>query len=174
MGIIRPLTWSPRNSSPVFNPGPRLIYTCHILLFRSPKQRFSLLNKGKDVVILAHSYGGVVAGGAAKSLDKPTRKSQGYAAGVVGLTYVAGNITRSVGCGRFSDRTYAVRKSAPTAGCPTHQVGEELRSRLVCYLPQITMLCALLFLVDLNYMPSQKQGLDGQRRGLTWQTARFF
>lgn len=52
-----------------------------------------LIEQGKDVVILAHSYGGVVAGGAAKSLDKPTRKSQGYAAGVVGLIYVAGNIT---------------------------------------------------------------------------------
>lgn len=53
-----------------------------------------LLDQGKDVVILAHSYGGVVAGGAANSLDKPTRKSQGkHAAGVVGLIYVAGNIT---------------------------------------------------------------------------------
>lgn len=49
--------------------------------------------QGKDIVILAHSYGGVVAGGAAKGLDKPTRKSQGYATGVVGLIYVAGNIT---------------------------------------------------------------------------------
>jgi alpha-beta hydrolase superfamily lysophospholipase len=34
-----------------------------------------LIEQGKDVVILAHSYGGVVAGGAAKDLDKPTRKS---------------------------------------------------------------------------------------------------
>lgn len=52
-----------------------------------------LIEKGQDVVILAHSYGGVVAGGAAKSLDKQTRESQGHAAGVVGLIYVAGNIT---------------------------------------------------------------------------------
>jgi pimeloyl-ACP methyl ester carboxylesterase len=52
-----------------------------------------LIEQGKDVVILAHSYGGVVAGGAAKSLDKPTCLSQGYVAGVVGLIYVAGNIT---------------------------------------------------------------------------------
>lgn len=49
--------------------------------------------QGKDVVILAHSYGGVVAGGAAKGLDKPTRGSQGHTTGVVGLIYVAGNIT---------------------------------------------------------------------------------
>ncbi|RYP55408.1 hypothetical protein DL769_010194 [Monosporascus sp. CRB-8-3] len=47
----------------------------------------------KDVVILAHSYGGVVAGGAAKNLDKQTRKSQGQSTSVVGLIYVAGNIT---------------------------------------------------------------------------------
>lgn len=52
-----------------------------------------LLEQGKDVIILAHSYGGVVAGGAAKGLDKPTRNSQGHAAGVTGLIYVAGNIT---------------------------------------------------------------------------------
>ncbi|CEL00649.1 Putative Catalytic protein (Fragment) [Aspergillus calidoustus] len=37
-----------------------------------------LLNEhGKDVVILAHSYGGVVAGGAAKGLAKETRRAQG-------------------------------------------------------------------------------------------------
>lgn len=47
----------------------------------------------KDVVILAHSYGGVVAGGAAKNLDKQARKAQGQAGGVIGLIYVAGNIT---------------------------------------------------------------------------------
>lgn len=52
-----------------------------------------LIEQGKDVVILAHSYGGVVAGGAAKGLDNPTRKVQGHAAGIVGLIYVAGNIT---------------------------------------------------------------------------------
>lgn len=52
-----------------------------------------LEQQGKDVVILAHSYGGVVAGGAAKGLDKPTRNSQGLTSGIVGLIYVAGNIT---------------------------------------------------------------------------------
>ncbi|KAI3329063.1 alpha/beta-hydrolase [Xylariaceae sp. AK1471] len=52
-----------------------------------------LLEQGKDVVILAHSYGGVVAGGAAKDLDKDTRKAQGYDSAVIGLIYVAGNIT---------------------------------------------------------------------------------
>ncbi|KAK7754319.1 hypothetical protein SLS62_003612 [Diatrype stigma] len=48
----------------------------------------------KDVVIIAHSYGGVVAGAAAKGLDKQTRSSQGKTGGsVIGLIYVAGNIT---------------------------------------------------------------------------------
>lgn len=49
----------------------------------------------KDVVILAHSYGAIVASGAAKGLDKPTRANNGQAAGVVGLIYVAGNIVLS-------------------------------------------------------------------------------
>ncbi|GKZ21804.1 hypothetical protein AbraIFM66951_008732 [Aspergillus brasiliensis] len=53
-----------------------------------------LLNEqGKDIVIIAHSYGGVVAGGAAKELAKGTRKAQGHSTGIVGLIYVAGNIT---------------------------------------------------------------------------------
>lgn len=47
----------------------------------------------KDVVIIAHSYGGGVAGGAAKDLDKATRQAQGQEGGVIGLIYVAGNIT---------------------------------------------------------------------------------
>ncbi|KAI1099135.1 alpha/beta-hydrolase [Jackrogersella minutella] len=51
-----------------------------------------LLEK-RDVVILAHSYGGVVAGCAAKDLDKDTRSKQGQVGGVIGLIYVAGNIT---------------------------------------------------------------------------------
>lgn len=47
----------------------------------------------KDVVIVAHSYGGVVAGAAAKGLDKTTRQAQGKNSAVLGLIYVAGNIT---------------------------------------------------------------------------------
>lgn len=46
----------------------------------------------EDVVILAHSYGAIVASGAAKGLDKPTRETNGQAGGVIGLIYVAGNI----------------------------------------------------------------------------------
>lgn len=46
----------------------------------------------KDVVILAHSYGAIVASGAAKGLDKATRAGNGQSHGVIGLIYVAGNI----------------------------------------------------------------------------------
>ncbi|KAI0513264.1 Alpha/Beta hydrolase protein [Xylaria bambusicola] len=53
----------------------------------------SLLDQGLDLVVLAHSYGGVVAGGAAKGLDKDSRKAAGYENAVLGLIYVAGNIT---------------------------------------------------------------------------------
>jgi pimeloyl-ACP methyl ester carboxylesterase len=55
---------------------------------------FPLLDQQqRDIVILAHSYGGVVGGAAAKGLDIPTRKAQGKTTAVVGLIYVAGNIT---------------------------------------------------------------------------------
>ncbi|ROV88133.1 hypothetical protein VMCG_10423 [Cytospora schulzeri] len=53
-----------------------------------------LVDKEKrDIVIIAHSYGGVVAGGAAKDLDKASRQAQGQTGGIIGLIYVAGNIT---------------------------------------------------------------------------------
>ncbi|KAI1440933.1 alpha/beta-hydrolase [Annulohypoxylon stygium] len=52
-----------------------------------------LLSQEKDVVILTHSYGGIVAGAAAKDLDKQTRVAQGHTSSVVGLIYVAGIVT---------------------------------------------------------------------------------
>ncbi|KAF4122760.1 hypothetical protein GMORB2_7067 [Geosmithia morbida] len=52
-----------------------------------------LLQEGQDIVVLVHSYGGVVGGGAAKGLDKASRQSQGLPGGVIGLIYVVGNIT---------------------------------------------------------------------------------
>ncbi|KAI0434742.1 alpha/beta-hydrolase [Xylaria sp. FL1042] len=51
-----------------------------------------LLEQRKDVIVLAHSYGGIAAGGAVKNLDKVTRNAEGQTAGVVGLIYIAGNI----------------------------------------------------------------------------------
>ncbi|ETS80442.1 hypothetical protein PFICI_07971 [Pestalotiopsis fici W106-1] len=52
-----------------------------------------LLDAGKHVVVLVHSYGGVVGGAAARGLDRPSRAAAGLEGGVVGLIYMVGNIT---------------------------------------------------------------------------------
>ena len=44
------------------------------------------------MVLLAPSYGGVVAGRAATGLDKTSRQAEGYTSAVVGFTYVAGTM----------------------------------------------------------------------------------
>lgn len=43
---------------------------------------------GHDVVLLAHSYGGIPAGGAARGLGKTTRAKDGKKGGVVGMVYM--------------------------------------------------------------------------------------
>ncbi|KAJ3577511.1 hypothetical protein NPX13_g3051 [Xylaria arbuscula] len=79
---------------PSCNPVDPTTATCeNDITFLHHKVLLPLLDEQKDVVVLAHSYGGVVAGGAVKGLDKQTRQAQGHATGVVGLIYVAGNIT---------------------------------------------------------------------------------
>ncbi|KAK4077100.1 uncharacterized protein Triagg1_4067 [Trichoderma aggressivum f. europaeum] len=51
----------------------------------------SLVDNGKSVIIVAHSYGGLVASGviASPGLDKRTRELQGSKGGVVGIVYLA-------------------------------------------------------------------------------------
>lgn len=51
----------------------------------------SLVANGKDVIIVAHSYGGLVASGviANPGLDKRIREAQGSKGGVVGIVYLA-------------------------------------------------------------------------------------
>ncbi|PSN71562.1 prolyl aminopeptidase-like protein [Corynespora cassiicola Philippines] len=51
-----------------------------------------LLDIGKEVIVLVHSYGGMVGGPAAAGLSKTSRKSAGKKGGVNGLLYLAGNI----------------------------------------------------------------------------------
>ncbi|KAK8009233.1 hypothetical protein PG991_011784 [Apiospora marii] len=46
----------------------------------------------RDIVLLAHSYGGVVGGAACKGLDKQTRAKQGHKTSIVGLVWVAAMI----------------------------------------------------------------------------------
>ena len=49
-----------------------------------------LLDKGEDVVLVAHSYGGVSASGAAHGLSKVSRAKAGKESGVLGIVYIAG------------------------------------------------------------------------------------
>ncbi|KAJ5731679.1 uncharacterized protein N7483_006187 [Penicillium malachiteum] len=82
-------------SYPSCNPSdPASVSALLDIVFLRDNVLLPLLNEqSKDVVILAHSYGGVVAAGAAKYLAKETRIAQGESTGVIGLIYVAGNIT---------------------------------------------------------------------------------
>lgn len=79
---------------PSCNPPDPTITTCaHDIASLRDTILLPLLDQQKKgVVILAHSYGGIVAGGAAKNLDKETRATHGQVTGVIGLIYVAGNI----------------------------------------------------------------------------------
>jgi len=52
-----------------------------------------LLEKGEDVVIVAHSYGGVVSPPAAFGLSKTDRAASGAKGGVLGLIFVSGNVS---------------------------------------------------------------------------------
>ncbi|PYI11225.1 alpha/beta-hydrolase [Aspergillus sclerotiicarbonarius CBS 121057] len=82
-------------SYPSCNPSdPATVSSPQDIAFLRDNVLLPLLNDHrKDVVIIAHSYGGVVAGGAAKDLAKETRTAQGQSTGVIGLIYVVGNIT---------------------------------------------------------------------------------
>lgn len=51
-----------------------------------------LLEKGRDVVLFAHSYGGVVGGAAAAGLSKSAQRANAKEGGIIGLLYLAGNI----------------------------------------------------------------------------------
>lgn len=77
---------------PSLNPSDPSTATCakDIASLRDDVLR-PLIEQGNDVIILAHSFGGVIASSAAKGLDKQAR--EGQAGGVVGLIYIAGNIT---------------------------------------------------------------------------------
>jgi pimeloyl-ACP methyl ester carboxylesterase len=49
-----------------------------------------LLDEGKDIVLIAHSYGGSPASAAAHRLSKTERASQGLKGGIIGLIFIAG------------------------------------------------------------------------------------
>ena len=49
-----------------------------------------MLEEGKDIIVVAFSYGGIPAGASARGLCKSTRTAEGLKGGVIGLVYVAG------------------------------------------------------------------------------------
>jgi hypothetical protein len=65
-----------------------------------------LAEDGKDVVIIAHSYGGIPASQSTKGLEKQDRKSQGEPGGVVRLAYIASIVPAK---GKSSQDVLAVR-----------------------------------------------------------------
>jgi hypothetical protein len=53
-----------------------------------------LLEEGRDVALLMHSYGGVYAPAALEGLSKKEREDQGLKGGIVGLIFVAAFVAR--------------------------------------------------------------------------------
>lgn len=79
-------------SYPSCNPDDPLDADCSKDIEKLRNTLVSLLDQDSNIIILAHSYGGVVAGGAAKGLDKASREAEGHRSAVLGLIYVAGNM----------------------------------------------------------------------------------
>ncbi|KAI1267980.1 Alpha/Beta hydrolase protein [Xylariaceae sp. FL1019] len=80
-------------SYPSCNPPDPLEASCTNDIATLRSTLISLLDQGRNLIILAHSYAGVVAGGAAKGLDPISRNGAGHECAVLGLIYVVGNIT---------------------------------------------------------------------------------
>ncbi|KAJ5775274.1 uncharacterized protein N7511_000285 [Penicillium nucicola] len=49
----------------------------------------AVAEEGRDIVVVGHSYGGVVASSAVEGLDKPARTANGKRGGVVSVVYLA-------------------------------------------------------------------------------------
>ena len=55
-----------------------------------------LLDAGKDIVLVAHSYGGCPAGAAANGLSKAERIAAGKKGGIIGLIWVTLSLRRPI------------------------------------------------------------------------------
>lgn len=77
------------NSLPSLNPSnPDEIGVSDDAAFIKDKLLTPILSAGKEVILVAHSYGGSPAGVAAKGLSISERKEKGEERGIVGLVYI--------------------------------------------------------------------------------------
>ena len=77
-------------SLPSLNPvSPAADATCAADALALQAQLLPIIQEGKDVVVLCHSYGGIPAGGAAAGLAKKDRVARNEKGGVLGLIYLA-------------------------------------------------------------------------------------
>jgi hypothetical protein len=53
------------------------------------KYLLPLINKGREVVVFAHSFGATCLSGADKKLSKRQRSESGLSSGVLGLVYIS-------------------------------------------------------------------------------------
>jgi pimeloyl-ACP methyl ester carboxylesterase len=79
---------------PSLNPEtPKKIEVATDVAFIREKMLLPLLEDGKDIVLVMHSYGGVPGGAAAKELSKSERSSQGQRGGIIGMIFIAAILT---------------------------------------------------------------------------------
>jgi hypothetical protein len=64
---------------------PKTMYDDAVMI---AKETEKLANEGKDVILIAHSYGGVPTTESTKGLGKPERKAQGKKGGIVRLAFM--------------------------------------------------------------------------------------
>ena len=77
-------------SLPSLNASDPSVATCHADAKAVRQQLIPLIEtESKDVVVIAHSYGGIPGGGSASGLSKSTRTREGKAGGVIGLVYMS-------------------------------------------------------------------------------------
>ncbi|MCJ1437685.1 hypothetical protein MMC27_007072 [Xylographa pallens] len=73
----------------VNSPTPTSVSTTTDALFIRNNVLLPLIANGKDVILVAHSYGGMPSGAAAAGLSKAERTAAGQPGGIVGLVWVA-------------------------------------------------------------------------------------
>ena len=73
---------------------PKKIEVTTDVAFIREEMLLPLLEDGKDVILVMHSYGGLPGGAAAKGLSKSERRSEGQPGGVIGLVFLAAFLAR--------------------------------------------------------------------------------